>query len=120
MAEYTYEHKMTLPNGSEVGVVFHYTWTPGRPARINYDCMDHPSEADEIELIRVDVVGEDRPYRPNDYAEWIEAAAHEYFDNDVDDIVAALIESARSENEARAEDYGEAKAEWRREHDGGY
>ena len=116
----TYEYEYALPvgdpdMGAEADVVFVYTWTPGRSERIRYDEHDRPAEGDEIDLIRVDVVGERRPYRKHDTPEAIEQAGHDAFHENDDNLYGLLIENARDYDEYRRDEAAEAKREMRKD-----
>lgn len=104
MTEYKYQYSYEYPADDggpdetiETDVVFVYTWKPGSPARIHYDEFDHPAEPDEVELIRVDIVGEERPFEGNPAALRIEGEAEEMFATNYNDLYATLIENAREE-----------------------
>ena len=117
----TYELEYDLPMGppdlgADTPVVFVYTWTQGRPAKLNAlleDC--YPAEADEIELIRVDVCGEKRPYWAYTTPWATEHAAQDAFNNGDEDLYAALIENARESEQSARNDAAEHAAEVRRE-----
>lgn len=122
--EYKYEYPLPVGHpdeGGEADVVFVYTVTWGHPAVMYLSNGDpgYPAEPDEIELVRVDVVGESRPYRKNDTPDAIEQAAHDAFYEDDDDLYVQLIENARDadeyERDAAAEHAAEARREIRRE-----
>jgi hypothetical protein len=119
MSEYTLEYDLPMgpPDlGADTPVTFVYTWTPGRPAQLNAlpeDCS--PAEGDEIELVRVDVPGEKRPYRDFTGAWSTEAEAYNVFNNGDDDLHDALIANARECEEGARDDAAEHAAEVRRE-----